>query len=81
MAMVASAGRAPSHQLAGQLGMAPWKVDKAQRQVRTWLPEGLSDALRAVAVADGDVKGGAVDQAYAVERVLLAVVQARQAGR
>ncbi len=81
MAMVASAGRAPSHQLAGQLGMAPWKVDKAQRQVRTWRPEGLSDALRAVAVADGDVKGGAVDQAYAVERVLLAVVQARQAGR
>ena len=81
MAMVASAGRGPSHQLAGQLGMAPWKVDKAQRQVRTWRPEGLSDALCAVAVADGEVKGGAVDQAYAVERVLLAVVQARDNGR
>lgn len=81
MAMVASAGRVPSHQLAGQLGMAPWKVDKAQRQVRTWRPEGLSAALQAVAVADGEVKGGAVDQAYAVERVLLAVVQAREAGR
>ena len=81
MAMVASAGRGPTYQLAGQLGMAPWKVEKAQRQVRTWRPEGLSAALCAVAVADGEVKGGAVDQAYAVERVLLAVVQAREAGR
>ena len=81
MAMVASAGRQPAHQLAGQLGMPPWKVEKALRQVRTWRPEGLSDALCAVAKADGDVKGGAVDQAYAVERVLLAVVQARQSGR
>ena len=79
--MVASAGRGPTYQLAGQLGMAPWKVEKAQRQVRTWRPEGLSAPLCAVAVADGEVKGGAVDQAYAVERVLLAVVQAREAGR
>jgi len=81
MAAVAGAGRGPSHQLAGQLGMAPWKVDKALRQVRAWRPEGLSAALCAVAVADGDVKGGAVDQAYAVERVLLAVVQAKETGR
>lgn len=81
MAMVASAGRGPSHQLAGQLGMPPWKVEKASRQVRPWRPEGLSDALCAVARADGEVKGGAVDQGYAVERVLLAVVQARSAGR
>lgn len=73
--------RGPSHQLAGQLAMAPWKVDKAKRQVRHWLPEGLSAALCAVAVADGEVKGAAVDQAYAVERVLLAVVQARNVGR
>jgi DNA polymerase-3 subunit delta len=81
MAMVASAGRAPAGVLAGQLGMPSWKVEKTQRQVRGWRPEGLVEAFQAVAAADADVKGGAVDQDYAVERMLLAVVQARDAGR
>jgi DNA polymerase-3 subunit delta len=81
MAMVASAGRAPAGVLAGQLGMPPWKVEKTQRQVRGWRPEGLVEAVQAVAAADADVKGGAVDQDYAIERMLLAVVQARGAGR
>jgi DNA polymerase-3 subunit delta len=81
MAMVASAGRAPAGVLAGQLGMPSWKVEKTQRQVRGWRPEGLVEAFQAVAAADADVKGGAVDQDYAVERMLLAVVQARGAGR
>jgi DNA polymerase-3 subunit delta len=81
MAMVASAGRAPAGVLAGQLGMPSWKVEKTQRQVRGWRPEGLVEAFQAVAAADADVKGGAVDQDYAVERMLLAVVQAREAGR
>ena len=81
VAQVASAGRLSSGALAGQLGMPTWKVEKTQRQARGWRPEGLSQALRAVASADGDVKGGAADQAYAVERALLAVVQARGAGR
>jgi DNA polymerase-3 subunit delta len=81
MALVASAGRAPAHQLAGQLGMPPWKVEKTQRQARGWRPEGLSAALTAVATADAEVKGAAVDQEYAVERLLLSVVQARGAGR
>ena len=81
VALVASAGRAPAHQLAGQLGMPPWKVEKTQRQARGWRPEALSQALQAVARADADVKGAASDQAYAVERALLAVVQARGSGR
>jgi DNA polymerase-3 subunit delta len=81
VAMVASAGRQPAHQLAGQLGMPPWKVEKTQRQAHAWRPEGLAAALQAVATADGDVKGGATDAAYAVERALLAVVQARGSGR
>ena len=81
MAMVASAGRAPAHQIAGQLGMPPWKVEKTQRQARGWRPEGLSAALAAVATADLDVKGAAADPGYAVERLLLRVVEARGAGR
>ena len=81
LAQVASAGRQPAHQLASQLGMPPWKVEKTQRQVRAWSPEGLSTALQAVAVADGEVKGGAADAGYAVERVLVAVAQARGGSR
>jgi DNA polymerase-3 subunit delta len=77
VAKVASAGRQPSHVLAGQLGMPPWKVEKAQRQGRAWTPNGLSAALQAVAVADGGVKGGAADPRYALERAVIAVVNAR----
>lgn len=80
MALVASAGRVPAHQIAGQLGMPPWKVEKTQRQARGWRPEGLSAALAAVARADADVKGAAADPGYAVERLLYAVVEARRAG-
>ena len=81
IALVASAGGAPAHQIASSLGMPPWKVDKTRKQSRGWRPEGLATALQAVALADADVKGGAVDQAYAVERALLAVVAARSGGR
>lgn len=81
MALVASAGRMPPGSLAGQLKMPPWKVEKTQRQVRAWHPDGLAQALQAVAVADAAVKGAAADPAYAVERVLLQVVQARSGTR
>lgn len=77
IAQVAGAGNAPAAQVASALGMPPWKVDKTRRQSRGWRPEGISQAMRALALADADVKGGAVDQQYAVERVLLSVVQAR----
>lgn len=77
VALVASASGVPSAQLAAQIGMPPWKVDKTRKQSRGWRPEGLSAALQAVAKADADVKGGAVSAPYAVERALLAVVTAR----
>ena len=77
VAMVASGRGVSAYQLASQLGMPPWKVEKAQRQARGWGPHGLAVALTAVATADGDVKGGAADQQYAVERAVLAVVAAR----
>ncbi|MCW2542708.1 MAG: polymerase delta subunit [Frankiales bacterium] len=79
VAQVASAGRQPAHVLAGQLGMPPWKVEKTQRQARAWRPDSISSAMQAVAVADGQVKGASTDAGYAVERALLAVVNARGA--
>jgi len=77
---VASAPRGiKSAELARDLGMPPWKVDVVRRQLRGWTPEGLADAIRAVAAADGAVKGlgGAGDAGYALERVLVSIGHAR----
>ncbi len=79
IAFVASAGHEPAASVATRLGMPPWKVDRTRKQARGWQPEGLSQALRAVARADAEVKGGAADGQHAVERALLAVVQAHGA--
>jgi len=81
IALVASQGHAPAAQVASRLGMPPWRVDKTRKQSRGWGPEGLSTALRAVAEADAEVKGGAADDHYAVERALMTVVAARGGGR
>jgi DNA polymerase-3 subunit delta len=74
---VGAAGRGSSAQLAKSLGMAPWQVDKARRAVGHWSGEGLAVAVQAVAAADFDVKGGARDPVYAVERAILTVTRAR----
>ena len=74
---VGSAGRGGSQQLAKQLGMAPWQVDKARRQLGSWTAEGLGRAIQAVAAADVEVKGGGRDPVYAVERVILTLSRAR----
>ncbi|HWH30617.1 MAG TPA: DNA polymerase III subunit delta [Mycobacteriales bacterium] len=77
VAVVASSAGVPTGQLAAQVGMPPWKVDKTRKQARGWNPDALATALRAVARADADVKGAAVSAPYAVERALVAVVAAR----
>lgn len=77
MVRVATAGRAPSGQLAKDLSMAPWQIDKARRVLQGWEPEGLGRAIQAVAAADFDVKGGGRDPVYAVERAILEIVAAR----
>jgi len=75
IAAVASAGRGSPDALAGVLGMPAWKVRKAQGWVRRWQPAALVDAVRAVAAADADIKGGADDAAYAAERAVLIVAE------
>jgi DNA polymerase III subunit delta len=81
VARVASAGRGSPQRLAPMLGMPPWKVERAQRQTRGWTAEGLVVAMQAAAVANAEVKGGAEDSGYALERAIVAVTRARQAGR
>lgn len=62
--------------LARELGMPPWKIDRVRQQMRGWSPDGLATALRAVADADAAVKGGGFDPEYALERAVIAVATA-----
>lgn len=63
--------------LAREVGVPPWKLRSLRAQVRGWSPRGLAAAITAVARADADVKGAADDAEYALERMVLAVVAAR----
>jgi DNA polymerase-3 subunit delta len=74
---VGAAGRGRSAEVARDLGMAPWQVDKARRGLAGWGPEGLAAAIQAVAHADFEVKGGGRDPVYAVERAVLTITRAR----
>lgn len=81
MAKVGVAGRGRSMDVAAALGMAPWQVDRARRDLSGWSEEGLAAAIVALAEADTAVKGGGRDPVYAVERALLTISTARGQGR
>lgn len=78
MAKVSGANRnAKSFELAGQLGMAPWQIDKARRQLSGWTPRGIVSAVSAIALADAQVKGAASDPIYALEHAISQIASAR----
>jgi DNA polymerase-3 subunit delta len=79
LAKVGSAGRGDPNRLAGTLGMPPWKIRRAQREVRSWRPEALAVAFEAAAEVNADVKGAAADPGYALERAVLRMCTARNA--
>ncbi len=67
-------------QIAAELGMQPWLVEQAQRDVRRWTPEGLVRSIQATAEADAQVKGLSRDPVFAVEnavRIIAMSVQGR----
>ena len=70
---VGSAGRGRSADLARELGMAPWQVDRARRALAGWNGDALGRCIQAVAAADFEVKGGGRDPVYAVERAILTI--------
>ncbi|OQO89509.1 DNA polymerase III subunit delta [Saccharomonospora piscinae] len=78
IAKVSAAGRGNPNQLAGELGMPPWKIRKAQGQSRGWSAPGLAVAMRVAARVNAEVKGAAADPGYAIERAVLDIVAARQ---
>lgn len=77
IARVSAAGRGNPNQMASELGMPPWKIRKAQGQVRGWGADGLADAMRVVARLNAEVKGAAADPEYALERAVLELVAAK----
>lgn len=72
MAKVAGA-RGSSGQLASQLGLAPWQVERAQRDVRGWTEQGLASAIELLAETDAQIKGGGRDPVFALERMVTAI--------
>lgn len=66
-----------SFELAGELGMAPWQIDKSRRQLSGWNAETLTSAVEAIAKCDAQVKGGASDPIYALEQAISAISLAR----
>ncbi len=60
--------RAPVAQIAPAVGMAPWQVEKAARQARSFTAEELTRALRAAAKAEGEMKTSPVDTRLVLER-------------
>ena len=81
LGLVGSVGRGLSpNALAAELGMPPWRIDKARQQLSGWTSEGLAAAHAAVAEADVQVKGEGASPGYALERAISTIVACR-AGR
>lgn len=67
----------PLEQAAAEIGMRDWQLRKARQQLNGWTPDGVARALRALAEADADVKGAAVDADYAIEQMIIKLGRAR----
>jgi DNA polymerase-3 subunit delta len=57
------------------LGMQPWQVDKARRELAGWSEQALAELVELAALTDGDVKGAARDPEFSIERLLLAMAR------
>ena len=60
---------------AAALGMAPWQLDKARKEVRLFTEESLTALVELVAQTDADVKGASREPEYSVERLILAMAR------
>jgi DNA polymerase III subunit delta len=63
------------YRLASELGMPPWRVQKAQKQSRRWSRDSVATAMRLVATLNADVKGAAADADYALESAVRRVAE------
>ncbi|WP_142245684.1 DNA polymerase III subunit delta [Mycobacterium sp. IS-836] len=63
------------YRLAAQLGMPPWRVQKAQKQARRWSRDTVAVAMKVVAELNANVKGAVADADYAVESAVRQVAE------
>lgn len=57
-------------QVASTLGLAPWQVDRARRDLQGWDEQGLGRAILACAETDAALKGASRDGIYALESLV-----------
>jgi DNA polymerase-3 subunit delta len=62
--------RGGSGQIASQLGLAPWQVDRARRDLAGWSGTGLGRSIQMLAETDENIKGGSRDAVYSLERMI-----------
>lgn len=63
------------YRMASQLGMPPWRGQKAQKQARRWSRDKVATAMQLVAQLNADVKGAAADADYALESAVRTVAE------
>ncbi|MFM8898166.1 MAG: DNA polymerase III subunit delta [Actinomycetota bacterium] len=74
LAKVSGAPRnANAFQLAGSLGLAPWQIDKARRQLSKWSPALIAFSVQELSKADIAIKGAEADPLYALERSVVSI--------
>ncbi len=67
--------RGSSRELASAFGMAPWQVERAQKETRGWTEGDLARAIDLAAETELSLKGGSRDPIYALERYVLFVAR------
>ena len=63
------------YRLAAELGMPPWRVQKAQKQSRRWSKDSVATAISLVAALNADVKGAAANADYVLEAAVRRIAQ------
>jgi DNA polymerase-3 subunit delta len=62
-------------QIASQLGLAPWQVDRARRDLQGWNEAGLGRAILTAAEVDAQIKGAGRDPIYALETLVRVIAR------
>lgn len=60
------------------MGMAPWQIDRARKELRSWDDRSLARALTVIATADEEVKGASRDPRGAVEKAVITLCRLRR---
>ncbi|MFT4216884.1 MAG: DNA polymerase III subunit delta [Micropruina sp.] len=67
--------------LARRVGVPPWKLKDLARQSRGWNAPAVATAIQLAATADAQVKGAGGDAGFALEMLVLGVIDARGRAR